>query len=255
MFDLLTQYRRASALPMTPGWAASVVLHAAIVGALVYEQVQNPSSETETWTEAIEGLTYIAPPNVNSAASRVQIRYEAGGGAEGDRPANAETGDLRALGEGAGESAVASVSGGDEDQDQIALETDDPFENAFSSVEVEVSAERNPASAAPAYPRELMSAGVEGYAAMRFVVDTTGRVDLTSIRILDATHPAFAAAVKQAMPGMLFSPARLGERPVRQLAEQLFRFQILSTAGVEEAKEGKVPPGASGATSLVRRPR
>ena len=250
MFDLLTNSRRASSLSMTPGVAASVFLHAMIVGVLVYDQVANPSL-TESWTENIEGLTYIAPPDINSSASRVEIRYEAGGGAEGDRPANAERGDLRARGEGAGEAAVASVSGGAETDDQLAVETDDPFEDAFSSVEVETAAERDPESAAPAYPRNLMNAGVEGYAAMRFVVDTGGRVDLTSIRVLDATHPEFAAAVKQAMPGMLFTPARLGERPVRQLAEQLFRFQIAPTVGAERPTD---PPQSQSGILVTKRP-
>ena len=235
---------------MTPGVAASALLHAMIVGVLVYDQVANPSL-TESWTENIEGLTFIAPPDINSSASRVAVRYEAGGGAEGDRPANAEKGVLRARGEGAGEAAVASVSGGEETGDQLAVETDDPFEDAFSSVEVETAAERNPASAAPAYPRNLMSAGVEGYAAMRFVVDTAGRVDLTSIRVLDATHPEFAAAVKQAMPGMLFIPARLGERPVRQLAEQLFRFQIAPTVRAERPTD---PPPSQSGLLVTKRP-
>ena len=235
---------------MTPGVAASVFLHAAIVGALVYEQVANPSL-TESWTETVEGLTYIAPPDINSSASRVQVRFEAGGGAEGDRPANSEKGALRARGEGAGEAAVASVSGGERPDDQVAAATDDPFEDAFSSVEVETAAERDPESAAPAYPRVLMVAGVEGYAAMRFVVDTGGRVDLTSIRVLDATHPEFAAAVKQSMPGMKFTPARLGDRPVRQLAEQLFRFQIIPPA---TAALTGVPPVVSTGPPATKRP-
>lgn len=251
MFELLSDSRRASSLSMTPGVVVSAVLHASLLGALIYEHSQNTASQ-ESWTEVIEGLTYIAPPNVNSAASRVQVRYEAGGGAEGERPANADTGGQRARGIGAGESAVASASGGDETQDQIAPSTDDPFENAFTSVEVETAAERDPESAAPTYPPNLMTVGIEGYAAMRFVVDTSGRVDLTSIRVLDATHPEFAAAVKAAMPGMRFTPARLGERPVRQLAEQLFSFQIAPAAPTGLPV---VPPSAVSGVAAVRRPR
>lgn len=237
---------------MTPGVMASLALHAVLLGALIVDRVQNASSG-ETWTEVITGLTYIAPPDVNSAASRVQVRYEAGGGAEGDLAANSEDGPLRAQGEGMGEAAVASLSGGEETEDQIALENDDVFENAFSSVEVESAAERDPLSAAPIYPRHLMTNGVEGYAAMRFVVDTLGRIEVGSVRVLDATHPEFAAAVRAAMPGMKFTPARLGDRPVRQLAEQLFRFQIERTVSAEA---GKIP-NPSGSPPIVpsgRRP-
>jgi len=229
---------------MTPGVAASTLLHAAILGVMIYEQVANPTT-SETWTETIEGLTYIAPPNVNSAANRLEVRYQAGGGASGDLVANAEKGDLRARGEGSGEAAVASASG-EEDPEALSTQNDDPFEDAFSSVEVESAAERSPESAAPHYPPHLMNAGVEGYAAMRFVVDTTGRVDLTSIRVLDATHPEFAAAVKLAMPGMKFTPARLGERPVRQLAEQLFRFQIQPPTPARPVEQPSPSSGLAG---------
>jgi TonB family protein len=158
----------------------------------------------------------------------VQVRYEASGGDDGTADATPETGPFgpRVRGSGPGENAVASVSGGDDVPDQVASPSDDPYENAFSIVEVEEQAERDPASAAPAYPRDLMARGIEGYAAMRFVVDSAGTVDLSSIRVIDFTHPEFVSAVKSAMPGMRFTPARLGDKPVRQLAEQLFRFQI-----------------------------
>lgn len=256
MFYLL-KHSRSSTLSMTPGVLVSGALHLMLAGALIYDRVQAANRGEETWTEVIEGLTYIAPPDVSSAASRVHVRYEAGGGAEGDRPANADEGTLRAQGEGAGDAAVASVSGGEETNDQIAAESDDVFENAFSIVEVESAAERDPASAAPAYPRHLMANGVEGYAAMRFVVDTLGRIEVGSVRVLDATHPEFAAAVRAAMPGMKFTPARMGNRPVRQLAEQLFRFQIVTASAA--AEPGKIPP-AAGTTGTpaapgTRRPR
>lgn len=250
MFELLTNSRRASPLSMTPGVAASAFLHAAIIGVIVFEQVRHPEAAVE-WTEAVDGLTYIAPPNKNSAASRVVVRYEAGGGASGDLVANSEKGDLRASGEGSGEAAVASASGGD-DPEAVAPETDDPFEDSFSSVEVETAAERDPASAAPAYPPNLMSEGVEGYAAMRFVVDTTGRVDPASIRVLDTTHPEFAVAVRQAMPGMIFTPARLGDRPVRQLAEQLFRFQIIPSSAATVARP--MEPATQSGPPMAKRP-
>ena len=53
----------------------------------------------------------------------------------------------------------------------------DLFADAFMDIEVDSAAERHPDSAAPTYPPELMKQGIEGYASVRFVVDTTGRVD------------------------------------------------------------------------------
>ncbi len=237
MFEYLANAKKASALPMGPGAFASIALHVTLVVGAVYERATRPNEPVESRDEVAEGLTYFAPPDVASAASQVQIRYEASGGDDGTADPTNDPGPFgpRVRGSGPGENAVASVSGGDDVPDQIAAPTDDPYENAFSIVEVEEQAERDPSSAAPAYPRDLMSMGIEGYAAMRFVVDSLGAVDMNSVRVLDFTHPEFVAAVRTAMPGMRFTPARLGDRPVRQLAEQLFRFQIEQTKPISES--------------------
>ncbi|MEX2180838.1 MAG: energy transducer TonB [Gemmatimonadaceae bacterium] len=214
---------------MAPGTIASICVHGAVVVALLVEHSAN-ADVANSWEEVVEGLTYIAPPNVVSSANQLQIRYEASGGGDGDLTAErTDDGRNPAKGSGPGESALASVTGEETPDDALANPTDDAYENAFSVVEVEHAAERDPNSAAPTYPPHLMQQGVEGYAAMRFVVDSTGRVDLMSVRILVTTRPEFAIAVKDAMPAMRFAPARIGDRPVRQLAEQLFRFQILPT--------------------------
>lgn len=105
---------------------------------------------------------------------------------------------------------------------------------AFSVVDVDSAAERDPLSAAPAYPRELLAKSVEGYATLRFVVDSTGLIDMGTVKVIDSTHPAFATAVRDAMPKMRFRPAMMGRNAVRQLAEQLFKFEIkkpLAAAG------------------------
>lgn len=228
MFDYLSNAKKAGALSMGSGAIASLVLHTALIVGVVYERATRSTDEAEPWNEVAEGLTYVAPPDVASLASQVQIRFESSGGDDGTVDPNADTGrfGMRAKGTGPGENAVASMSGGDEIPDQVAMPNDDPYENAFSIVEVEEQAARDPASAAPTYPRDLMTKGIEGYAAMRFVVDSAGSVDMSSVRVLDFTHPEFVAAVRSAMPGMRFTPAKLGDKPVRQLAEQLFRFQI-----------------------------
>lgn len=256
MFDYLKSARRTSALSQGPGTIFSLVFHAAVVGALVVDQVRSGAANAETWEEVVEGLTYIAPPDVNSAASTVQITYEASGGGNGeaDPQATVDPNGALAKGAGPGENVTASVSG--DEADQFASPTEDPYENAFSSVEVETMAERDPSSAAPTYPSELMKNGVEGYAAMRFVVDSTGLVDMTTVRILETTHLEFATAVREAMPRMKFTPARLGDQPVRQLAEQMFAFRIERT--VTESGESSSESGPQSRESRpidpIRRP-
>ena len=90
---------------------------------------------------------------------------------------------------------------------------------------------RDPESASPEYPKSLIEKGIEGYAAVRFVVDSTGRVEMNTVQVIDATHNDFATAVKDAMPRMRFRPARIGTTAVRQLSEQLFKFEIKVVAG------------------------
>lgn len=248
MFDLLKPTRSPTIATLGPGTLVSFGVHAALFIALVVERSAN-SDVTNSWEEVVEGLTYIAPPDVVSSASQTQVRYDATGGADGDVSAEqTDPSGMRASGSGPGASARARMDGPERPDDALANANENPYENAFSIVEVEQAAERDPESAAPAYPRILMQQGVEGYAAMRFVVDSTGRVDLMSVRVLEATNLEFAVAVKDAMPGMKFTPARIGDRPVRQLAEQVFRFQIVpaqAAATAAASSTGEKTPGLS----------
>jgi TonB family protein len=100
-------------------------------------------------------------------------------------------------------------------------------QNAFTLLDVDTAAVRDPASAVPAYPPLLEKQGIEGLAVVRFVVDTTGRADLGTFRVVETTHSLFAAAVREALPGMNFHPATVGPRKVRQLVEIPFGFKIV----------------------------
>lgn len=92
--------------------------------------------------------------------------------------------------------------------------------------ELDKAAQRDPASAAPQYPAYLEAQGIQGAATVQFVVDSNGRADSVSFSVLDATHPAFAEAVRGALTGMLFSPAEINGHHVRQWVQQSFQFVI-----------------------------
>ncbi|HEY8257444.1 MAG TPA: TonB family protein [Gemmatimonadales bacterium] len=77
---------------------------------------------------------------------------------------------------------------------------------------------------APAYPRALQAAGIEGQVALEFVVDTSGRVESSSIRTLQSSHEAFETAARAAVAAAIFRPARFGGHLVRQLTRQSIRF-------------------------------
>ena len=78
----------------------------------------------------------------------------------------------------------------------------------------------------PRYPDILKSAGVEGEVLAQFVVDTVGRVEPGSFKVLKTSHALFETAVRAALPGMRFIPAEVGNKRVRQLVQQPFVFAI-----------------------------
>jgi protein TonB len=105
----------------------------------------------------------------------------------------------------------------------IASESTD---SVFTELEVDSTVVRSQLSAAPAYPLDLLAKHVEGTAVVRYVVDTTGFADTGSFSVVRATDPGFVRAVREALPYMRFSPAKIGLRKVRQLVEQPFTFKI-----------------------------
>ncbi len=76
----------------------------------------------------------------------------------------------------------------------------------------------------PRYPVALAAARIEGKVAVEFVIDTAGKVEVGSIRVLESTHQAFETSAREAMTGATFRPARLSNHAVRQLTRQSIRF-------------------------------
>lgn len=79
---------------------------------------------------------------------------------------------------------------------------------------------------APHYPATLRAARIEGTVRARFVVDTTGRVQMETVFVEESDHPLFADAVVAALRRARFTPAELAGRKVRQLVVQPFAFVI-----------------------------
>jgi len=80
----------------------------------------------------------------------------------------------------------------------------------------------------PKYPPELQKQGIEGEVLARFVVDTKGHVATSSIKIVRATRPEFADAVRDAIQRTRFNPAQVGSHAAAQLVQQVFEFHIPS---------------------------
>jgi TonB family protein len=107
-----------------------------------------------------------------------------------------------------------------------------PTDSVFTMLEVERMVERYEASAAPVYPPRLSALGKEGRVQTTFVVDTTGRVDMSTVQVAASDDPEFTESVRTALGEMRFHPATRGGRAVRQLVEQRFNFRIAAPAPV-----------------------
>lgn len=83
-----------------------------------------------------------------------------------------------------------------------------------------------PGGAVPAYPALLRSAGVAGAVLVEFVVDTLGRVEPGSLRLVHADHELFAASVRDVAPRLRFLPAEARGHKVRQLVRLPFQFDV-----------------------------
>lgn len=102
-------------------------------------------------------------------------------------------------------------------------------ETALTEIEVDSTVVRDPTSAAPVYPPELLANNVEGSTFVHYVVDTTGRVDLSTITVIRSSHTEFARSVRVALAQMKFQPAVQASHRVRQWVQQNFAFKILRT--------------------------
>jgi protein TonB len=102
------------------------------------------------------------------------------------------------------------------------VESDQPL----FEFQVEKPAMASPGSPNPRYPDILRSAGVEGEVLVQFVVDTLGRAEVGTFKVLRTSHELFAAAVRNTLPNMRFIPAEVGGRKVKQLVQQPFVFAI-----------------------------
>ncbi|MDB4891493.1 MAG: TonB family protein [Gemmatimonadetes bacterium] len=206
-----------------PSTAFSVVAHAVLIGAAVY----GTGVRARAIEEAIaQRIFYLPPPDRRPSSENIveHLQYLDVGSLT---PVTNERQDgLVVAHAGDAKKAQAGGNAGNEAETQAPSTALESRDSVYSILDVEESATRSEGSAAPAYPPELMKEGKEGGVFIRFVVDSTGRADSSTIEVVRATHPLFALAVRQAVPQMMFSPASMGGRHVRQAVEQNFEFRI-----------------------------
>jgi TonB family protein len=78
----------------------------------------------------------------------------------------------------------------------------------------------------PLYPLSLLRARITGQVLLQFIIDTTGRAEIQSLRLVTSTNPLFALACRNALPDWKFVPAVVDGHKVRELVQQPFTFLL-----------------------------
>jgi periplasmic protein TonB len=99
-------------------------------------------------------------------------------------------------------------------------------DQAYFEFQVEKQVAPASGNPGPRYPDMLRSANVEGEVLAQFVVDTTGRADMGTFKILKSSHDLFTNSVRSVLPNMRFYAAEIGGRKVKQLVQMPFQFTL-----------------------------
>src|SRR5213593_2160925 len=83
----------------------------------------------------------------------------------------------------------------------------------------------------PIYPQLLKQAGIQGRVILHAIVDTTGRVEPASVRIIKSPSPAFDQPTKDWVLKALFRPARLHGRGVRVFINLPVDYSLTGSSG------------------------
>lgn len=111
-----------------------------------------------------------------------------------------------------------------------ASPTPTSVDQPYFEFQVEKQATPQPDNPRPPYPDLLKSAKVQGEVLAQFVVDTSGRAEMATFKVLKSSHDLFTSSVKSALVNWRFYPAEVAGRKVRQLIQMPFVFGAGSSA-------------------------
>lgn len=216
----------AKRTPVAPVLTLSAGLHGGIIALSILATMPAPNVPPESIANRVY---YIPPPDKvpGGGGPHEVVHYVSVGNGLGEGAGPRTMGNARPV------TANEAVGRGSPDTALAAPLTPPPTntseDSVFTVLDVDTAVVRSSNSAAPAYPLKLLQEHVTGVVATRYVVDTTGFADTASFQVLRATRQEFADAVRDALPYMRFSPAKIGSMKVRQLVEQQFSFTINDT--------------------------
>ena len=82
------------------------------------------------------------------------------------------------------------------------------------------------ASPPPRYPKLIREAHIEGVVIVEGVVDTLGRMERQTLRVMSSPHPVLSASAIECLGSAVFRPGRVEGTPVRVLVQVPVRFTI-----------------------------
>jgi outer membrane biosynthesis protein TonB len=121
------------------------------------------------------------------------------------------------------ESLFATGNTGTSSHDADAPAGSDSGEPMFAS-QVDKPAVEREGNPIPKYPSLLESSRVEGIVLVRFVVDTLGNADMSTLTVLEASNELFVRAFAAMLPKWRFYPAEANGRKVKQIVELPLKF-------------------------------
>jgi periplasmic protein TonB len=231
MFNQLLE-SKAKKQKMAGGTVFSIVLHTVLISAAVYATARAGAKDEKTKAEKIQFVemkkeppkvpdkppppkeVVVKPPppkgfQVLRAPVKIDIKIP-----EIDLT-KAITNESDFSGKGVKGGTGSGVVGGIANTNQTYFE-----------FQVEKPAEMLAESPKPKYPSVLESSGIAGEVQAQFVVNSSGKADMDSFKVLKSTNELFTQAVKNVLPRMKFSPAMIGGKPVNQLVQQSFQFAV-----------------------------
>jgi protein TonB len=99
-------------------------------------------------------------------------------------------------------------------------------DSPYFMFEVEKMAESMPGNPEPEYPSILKQTRQAGKVLVSFVVDTAGRADMSTFKVVESSNPLFTASVKKVLPRYRFRPAEIGNRKVPVFVQLPFEFRL-----------------------------
>lgn len=220
---------------LTSSAVLSVVAHVVLIGAAVAATATSGTEQRVLPDNII--VRFLAPPN-RSAGQQPQpemIKYVAIAVPAPSVSAGTAVQPVEKI------KSLEEIMSGKDQRDALAMPELPGADSVFLVIDVDSAASRYDWSAAPTYPARMLQEKTSGFVKAEWVVQPDGYADTASLRIVESTNDDFAQAVRDALPYMRFSPAKIGRRTVSQLVRQEFTFRI-AVAVADSQKVRKPEP-------------